>query len=201
MRILGFARRASERNTHAAVFALFVFQLCAVVQAVALQFLHALTPNLSRFFICRHLSCMYFGANVSWAINGNQMKYRCPMCGQQYRPGQTKQQYLAANHVYVLQRQGVQWLVLAVWPETAVENWITQVQETYAGLTPEDGLKSLEELFEEFQMAVLKWGIPSEFKELSITSTARWVLEDAKKNQPHEDWRWDHLESGFMGCN
>ena len=76
---------------------------------------------------------MFFGLNTEWVPNANDSRFRCPSCGQQYRPGKTSSNYIDAQHVWILQSPGAPaYYMLAVWPETAEENWISQQMESEA---------------------------------------------------------------------
>ena len=98
------------------------------------QYLHSITQNLSRFYICRHESCMFFGLNTEWVPNQWGGRFRCPACGQLHRPGKQMTTYIDAQHVWVLQSPGAPtYYMLGIWPETAEENWITKMMDSEAG--------------------------------------------------------------------
>jgi hypothetical protein len=90
-------------------------------------------------------------------------------------------------------------MMLAVWPETAAENWIMQLQELNAGVTQDDALKSVDQLFEEFQAKVEAYALPVQFEHMAVTADARSVMDEANRWQPKEGWTLAHLETGFKG--
>ena len=63
------------------------------------QYLHRITQETSRFFLCRNTACSdwnggqgnFYGLNTDW-INTEESgggQYACPACGTQFRPGST----------------------------------------------------------------------------------------------------------------
>jgi hypothetical protein len=54
--------------------------------AEKLQFLHEVSTNVSRFFICRHRTCGYYSYNTNWVQTKDLGHYMCPMCGNRYYP-------------------------------------------------------------------------------------------------------------------
>jgi len=171
--------------------------------AEKLQFLHEVSTNVGRFFICRHRTCGYYSYNTNWVQTENLSRYMCPMCGNPWR-GRDQPGYIKAQHIWVWAAGGddpkKHVRLLAEWPHTAGENWITQVMELKAGLREEDRELSEQGIVQRLVAIVGRcqniWG----FEDMELTPWLRQhVREQNMKKSKDKSWTYEHLEGGFLG--
>ena len=166
----------------------------------ALDFLHSITDTVHRFYMCRHSTCRAFSLNTCWAVNKYKTHFRCPRCGQQYRPWRQQPGYVPASHVWVVESKDKNipdTLIMSVWPNTADDNWVYQMMELQAGLTEEDNLKSESDLLTDIASLVAPASARFSFEHTPLSAAARWEIDEAKRCQPHEEWDYSHLLDGF----
>ena len=121
------------------------------------QFMSEIVTGLDEYFMCRQKHCMFVCRNTDWIHNaahnppqkGDPVHYRCPKCGQQYRPWMQKPNYCKANKVYVLDQQSACYLdgteilkgtvmVYPIeWPDTPTTNLVNEFKQISAGMDEE----------------------------------------------------------------
>jgi len=61
-----------------------------------------LQDGISLTFMCRMPNCMFYGLNDQWVPNRVKHQFKCPMCGEQYRPGSDEKGAVKAGFVLQL---------------------------------------------------------------------------------------------------
>jgi hypothetical protein len=111
--------------------------------------LDQIVKGVDHFYLCRFLTCLYVGPSTHWIVSKSGGQFRCPDCGQQYRPWRSiggSDSYIAAQKIMVFdhcqdsdydftpaaviqefggpQRNREVQMVLTMWPDTDVTNLI-----------------------------------------------------------------------------
>ena len=77
----------------------------SVMQHDLAQWVDMVVPGVEEYYICRHRLCHNVCLSREWihnvAAGGGQ--YRCPACGEQYRPWREQPGYCTANKIFVTQ--------------------------------------------------------------------------------------------------
>jgi hypothetical protein len=69
------------------------------ISAMVLDFQLNLLPKLNTHFICRHKHCSMLCLREFWIHNTPNSQYRCPACGEEYRPGKISPDLWSTNKV------------------------------------------------------------------------------------------------------
>ena len=48
--------------------------------------LSSMSEGVDLMYICRMPGCMFFGLNSQWVKHKDKYHFKCPLCGEQYRP-------------------------------------------------------------------------------------------------------------------
>jgi len=165
------------------------------------QFLHSIGQNTMRFFCCRYIGCGYFGLNTSWAstVPSGGWQFACPMCGQQYRVGQTSTAVMPGHHVWYMKQENL--LLISEWPASAEEDTLASLMAALAEDEIAEFIEMPEEEIEACVATLLKAkGAPHFMKPMKMpASTEAWFEGENQKRSKQKPWSWERLKSGFGG--
>ena len=198
----------------------FVPQLAEIyVSDFEAQFMSEVVKGMDEYFFCRHKSCMFVCRNTDWMHNAEHhpplkddpVYYRCPRCGQQYRPWKQQTNYCKANKMYVLEQQAAMYIeefavekgsVLVypiVWPDTVTTNMVNEFKQISAGM--DDEIKAMDArtkariIHHQVNTKPIKTYMqtysvsPEAIKELSYLPV-----------KPDRTWKYEHLQAtGIQG--
>ena len=71
------------------------------LQAEDAAYLTNVMAGVEFSFVCRMPGCMFFGLNdgKTWVKEKQHYWFKCPRCGEQYRPSSGKKEAVKANYV------------------------------------------------------------------------------------------------------
>ena len=80
-----------------------------VLLAEETQYLSVL--GVAFFHLCRVKTCLFYGPDSEWVEDANGNHFRCPACGELYRPWAVGDNLVACHDVLVLQHPQTQQLL------------------------------------------------------------------------------------------
>ena len=176
------------------------------------QWLHRISNNTSRHFLCRNKYCRqnkvtkkwgsYFGLNTSWisTVAAGGWHFACPCCMSPFKFGAKSSFYIPAHFVMVLEETGQ--ALLSAWPDGAEEDAIANLMEKFA----EEELGD----FRAMDTTVLQTTImdfirssatPLQWEDIPLTDEVKsMVAEENAKRTKQKPWGYEGLEGGFRGA-
>jgi hypothetical protein len=175
-------------------------------QADHVQWLHSVSENVSRFFLCRNNPCtpgkgQYYGLNTDWisTCHAGGWQFACPSCGAWYKAGASSTSNIPAHFVFWLEAKGEG--MLSEWAAGAEENAIVEFQAALAEETLGD-LRQLPtgELMAKLALFVKQHRVPAHFQEMQLSPSVKSYIDGQNaQRSKRKPWSYSHLEGGFRG--
>jgi uncharacterized C2H2 Zn-finger protein len=85
-------------------------------------------------FLCRMPGCMFFGKNSQWVESRSSYHFKCPKCGELFRPWADYKGSVAASYVlsFIDPSTGLRVNMPTTWPPSEDMNWLNNQIEIYA---------------------------------------------------------------------
>ena len=82
------------------------------------SYLSSMQEGVDLMYLCRMPECLYFGLNSQWVKHVTKEQFKCPCCGEQYKPSSTYKGAVDAGFVLsiVHPNTGQQQLIPVTWP-------------------------------------------------------------------------------------
>jgi hypothetical protein len=199
------------------------------------DFCSEILENMADYYLCRSGSdgaygsnsvCGYFGPPTQWAatslhtLDGGH--WRCPVCGQQYRPWQAKPSYFAGNKILVVEalhgdvttptgevlKQGGVRYIPFVWADTRTTGLTgalkdihlrdqiqAAIQETATELAEQSEVSLLKKVQQIAFDAMVK---KSYWQTMTLSPQALHEITECNK-RGKEVYQFDHLQPSFVG--
>jgi hypothetical protein len=187
-----------------------------------MDFVDKVLPGLDEYYMCRVRGCAMVCLAVNWVNNhpvGGQ--YRCPACGEQYRPWLNKQGYYKANKVIFTYEQenkhqpllvpgssdgpvskNVVNVFPVIWPDTAtsmlrdrIKAISLDIDEKLLSLEPRDRM--------EFVLDTLKGTAPNKvFQHFKFKADIKKKIDELNAGQKSTKAKWQYahvVEDGYWG--
>jgi hypothetical protein len=155
------------------------------------QFLTNLQDHIAFMFICRQPDCLFFGLNSEWVQHKDKHRFKCPLCGERYKPHSTAKNQIAKLG-FVLQiadpdTGGVQ-LIPTVWPPNEETNWLNNQIELHARniQTAEDAKDWHNKCKIELKNLIDRQKIPQGLQ--------RMIPNETIKNRFSGKWKWEEFK-------
>ena len=137
-------------------------------------YLTRVTENCTISFICR--DCGYYGPD--WGKARDHYWFRCFACGARYHPWTCSPEKSPYNRVVIVHDPILDTLTYtpAMWPDTAEDNWLTNMCEVYARqiTTVED----LNDFVKRSAVGITKLltnaGNPTQYQQMAFPEAAQW---------------------------
>jgi hypothetical protein len=181
-------------------------------------FVEKVLIGLGDYFICRQKHCSMVCLSTHWVHNKPNGNYRCPACGEQYRPWKEQPGYWRANKVFVYYDAGRAELAAGssdgladndqvmifpvIWPDEAVQEIIDRfkailldINNDVIALPPQDRLGYVMENLPDTPR-------PCFFQQYEFLPETKAHIDEinARQSTNKKAWQYDHIEKdGYMG--
>jgi hypothetical protein len=181
--------------------------------AIEASYLTNVQEGIAFMFLCRMPDCLFFGMNSQWVEHMSRHWFKCPCCGEQYRPGADYKNSVEAKRVLQITDPvtGELTRIPTVWPPSEEMGWLNKQIELHARdiKTPEDveawHVKSTVKLHELLEKEKIPGGLaemrPSSDIDHRFSSLWKWeefkarqkfygakYPSEATARQPYSNW-------------
>jgi hypothetical protein len=188
-------------------------------------FLNTVWKGSDEYYMCRLKHCSMLSLSKYWIHNKPNHQYRCPACGEEYRPGQDFPTYWRTNRVFVVhdlvglrteRADSEEVMILPVMDSHAHHNQVMILPVMWPEDTDIDCIKSIvRDLEDEFLdekkrhqygllLGYLSFSAPPQiFERLHFLPPIKAAIDHLNSLQPYNHrsvWQYDHIErDGYMG--
>jgi hypothetical protein len=186
-----------------------------------MDFVDQVLPGMDEYYMCRFKTCAMVCLAVNWVHNRPGGQYRCPSCGEQYRPWMEKPGYYKTNKViFTYEHKNQQKPVLVpgssdeavskkmvnvfpvIWPDTAtavlrdrIKAIFLDIDEKLLSLDPPDRMA--------FVLDTLQVTPPHKvFQHFKFKDDIRQMIDgvNAGQKSTKAKWQYEHVvENGYWG--
>jgi hypothetical protein len=188
-----------------------------------MEFVDKVLPGLDEYYICRQKHCSLVCLSTHWVHNKPSGHYRCPACGEQYRPWTERLGYWKTNKVFVsydevglqegraelaagssdgLAHKNLVMIFPVMWPDTATQVMIDRIKAIFLdidkdviALPPKDRLGYVLENLPAIPP-------PKFFQQYEFLPETKAHIDglNACQSKNKAAWQYDHIEKdGYMG--
>ena len=192
-------------------------QLVFPVRAVKLRaeeaaWLTEIAEGFTVSFVCRNLTCRFYGDNSQWIVEDTGGHFKCPVCLQLYQPWQAARKTASGAEVPLLPFQKVCRILdlvgnngpcvfAAKWPGGEADSWLLAQAEIRAAelADPEDVQEYLQAAVQDLHVLIKQVGTPAGMTRFAWNQGHHWNL-DARRWPRDGVTGWHRLEAGgFYG--
>jgi predicted RNA-binding Zn-ribbon protein involved in translation (DUF1610 family) len=179
-------------------------------------------PGVDEYYICRQKSCSMVCLSTHWVNNYPSGQYRCPACGEMYRPWNSRPSQWKTNKVYiaydevglqvgkaelaagsseVLDHRNLVRIFPVMWPDTSTQVMIDRIKAIFLNIEQElIALPSKERLEVVLQnLSVTPPHKAFETHQFLPETKAHIDHLNAVQSYKKLPWKYDHIENGYMG--
>jgi hypothetical protein len=196
-----------------------------VEESISSHFMHLVDkvmPGVDEYYICRQKYCSMVCLSAHWLNNYPGGNYRCPACGELYRPWVSSPSKWVTNKVYiaydevglqvgeaelaagsseVLEHRNLVKIFPVIWPDTSTQVLIDRMKATFFNIEQElIALPSKERL--ELVLHYLSMTPPHKaFQTHQFLPETKAHIDHLNVVQSNrkQPWKYDHVENGYMG--
>ena len=188
-----------------------------------MEFVDKVLPGLDEYYICRQKICSMVCLSTHWVHNNPNGQFRCPACGEQYRPWKEQPGYWKTNKVFVtyddvglqagraelaagssdgLAHKNQVMVFPVIWPDTATQVMMDRINGIFLDIDrdllavpPKDRLG--------YVLENLSVTAPHKaFQLYQFLPATKAIIDglNAVQSEKKVSWQYDHIEkAGYMG--
>jgi hypothetical protein len=188
-----------------------------------MDFVDQILPGMDEYYMCRQRHCSMVCQAINWVNNHPNYQFRCPACGEQYRPWMSKPGYWPTNKVIFaydeVNLQSGKAVVApgssdgpvgpnlvniypVVWPDTTTEQMKARIKAIFLDID-QDLLRLEPQARMTFVLENIRSTAPHKaFQHFDFLPSTRKTIDDLNDvlNQNKPRWQYNHVEDeGYWG--
>jgi hypothetical protein len=152
------------------------------------SYLTVIAAGITESFVCRMPDCWYFGMNDQWIKRKCSWHFKCPACGEQYRPAADYKGSSDFSLVIGLTdpETGQPSFIPATWPPSNEQGWVNKMVELHASQLKDEGdlvlwnskaKKDLKQLINNQRIPSFFTQIPYDGTKIANRLSSQWAHE------------------------